>query len=314
MNDVMVSICCITYNQAKFLRETLQSFINQNVNFTYEIVISNDCSTDDTQTIIDSFKSGYPELIKDISPKSNLGMMRNFFYALNSCKGKYIAYCEGDDYWIDENKLQRQVDFLETNQDFGLVYTKVNQFSQKKNKITCFEIGKQTDFMDLLTVENPIPTLTSCFRREIYNNYIEEIKPENRDWNCGDFPLWLYISHYTKIKCMDDITGIYRVLPNSASHFKDPDKQIKDIKGTFDIRLFYSKYFNEKIEMNWDESSYYIPIYFNVGNRKKLVEYDKPISSKENKIIVFMAKFPIVFNIYRNIIRGKRWISRKLDR
>lgn len=135
MNKPLVSICCITYNHEQFIAQALDGFIMQQTNFDFEIVISDDCSKDSTQSIINSYKIQYPHLFKDISPKKNLGMMKNFKHTLESCTGKYIALCEGDDHWTDPLKLQKQVDFLEENEEY----------------VMCFH---KTEVNDLLTIDS----------------------------------------------------------------------------------------------------------------------------------------------------------------
>ena len=103
MNNPFVSICCITYNHEQFIAQALEGFVMQQTNFDFEIVISDDCSTDTTRAIIEKYKEKYPLLFKDVSPSKNLGTMANFKQTLEACAGKYIALCEGDDYWTDPN-------------------------------------------------------------------------------------------------------------------------------------------------------------------------------------------------------------------
>ena len=134
----LVSICCISYNHEKFISQCLDGFIIQKVDFPFEIVISDDCSTDNTKKIIDTYVSKYPTMFKVVSPSKNLGSIKNFFHALSKCTGKYIALCEGDDYWIDENKIQKQVDFMEQNPDVGLTYLKVKMLNNKQNESLVF--------------------------------------------------------------------------------------------------------------------------------------------------------------------------------
>ena len=158
----LVSICCITYNQEKYIAQCLDGFIIQKVDFSFEIVISDDCSTDNTKKIIDTYVSKYPAIFKDVSPSKNLGSTKNFYHVLEKASGKYIAYCEGDDYWIDENKLQMQVDFLETNPEYGICYTKAKQYIQSKQKFNKKSVGDAFDgFEDLLKNGNRIPSLTT---------------------------------------------------------------------------------------------------------------------------------------------------------
>lgn len=117
-----VSVCVITYNHEKYIKQSLDSILNQETKFNFEIIIGEDCSTDSTREIVLSYKEKFPEKIKLLLNPNNIGMIPNFINTLNSCSGKYIALCEGDDYWIDNNKLQKQVDFLEANLNYSLCF------------------------------------------------------------------------------------------------------------------------------------------------------------------------------------------------
>lgn len=117
-DDVTVSVTVMTYNHSKYLSQALDSILGQKVNFSYEIIIGDDASTDDTKEIINHYKNLYPELIKVVLHENNIGPSKNLYTINNVSSGKYIAVLEGDDYWIDENKLQKQIDFLESNVQF----------------------------------------------------------------------------------------------------------------------------------------------------------------------------------------------------
>ncbi|NLK82372.1 MAG: glycosyltransferase [Bacteroidales bacterium] len=124
MNKPLVSIFCVSYNHEQFIAQALDGFVMQKTNFDYEKVISDDCSTDNTKSIINEYIKKYPKLFKDVSPRKNLGMQKNWLHTLNACTGKYIALCEGDDYWTDANKLQKQVDFMEANDEYVMCFHK----------------------------------------------------------------------------------------------------------------------------------------------------------------------------------------------
>ena len=123
----LVSIICLTYNQAQYIRKTLEGFVMQKTNFPIEILIHDDASTDETADIIREYENKYPQIIKPIYQQENQYSKKvaiGATYIYPKVKGKYIALCEGDDYWIDPLKLQKQVDFLESHLDYALVYTR----------------------------------------------------------------------------------------------------------------------------------------------------------------------------------------------
>jgi len=113
----MLSVCMVTYNHEKWIARAIEGVLLQQTSFPIELIIGEDCSTDNTRRIIQSFSSEHPEIIKAFFNKNNLGLAENFSQLLNKCNGVYIAICEGDDFWTDPQKLQKQVDFLKQNPD-----------------------------------------------------------------------------------------------------------------------------------------------------------------------------------------------------
>src|ERR1700733_14979577 len=120
-----VSVFMITYNHEKYVEQAIKSIVTQKVNFDFELVIGEDFSTDNTLAICKKYSARYPDIIKLLPSDKNHGLMGNAVRTLNACTGKYIAMCEGDDYWCDPYKLQKQVDFLETNSDYTICFSKV---------------------------------------------------------------------------------------------------------------------------------------------------------------------------------------------
>lgn len=118
INDIAVSIAMVTYNHGKYIAQALESVLMQNVNFNYEIVIGEDCSPDDTQLVIQEYVEKYPNKIKAIFRTQNIGGRRNFNDIYKRCTGKYLIALEGDDYWLDPDKLQMQFDFLEAHPEY----------------------------------------------------------------------------------------------------------------------------------------------------------------------------------------------------
>jgi glycosyltransferase involved in cell wall biosynthesis len=118
-NQIMVSVCMITYNHEKYISQAIEGVIMQQTSFPIELIIGEDCSTDNTRKICIEYQKKYPEIIKLRLPESNIGIIHNFLETMLESKGKYIAICEGDDYWTDPLKLQRQIEFLKQNQEFS---------------------------------------------------------------------------------------------------------------------------------------------------------------------------------------------------
>jgi len=145
-NNVVVSIDTLSYNHAKYISQCLDGLLKQRTNFAFEILVCDDASTDDTAKLIHEYEEKYPNIVVplyQIENKYSKGIKMSATYQFPCAKGKYIAICEGDDYWIDENKLQMQVAFLETNPEYGICYTKVKQYIEKDKKIIRGDFGKK---------------------------------------------------------------------------------------------------------------------------------------------------------------------------
>lgn len=237
--DPLVSVAIITYNQEKFISQTLESILSQKHRCTYEIIIGDDCSTDRNREIIESYREKYPEIIKPIYNQNNLGLIKNYFNVMAQCRGKYIMQCAGDDWWLPE-KLSIQVDFMETHPDIGMCYGKAQTYIDGKKKYGK-KIGEKRESFESLLGGNTIPAVTACFRRDLLEKYLEDINPLGKDWLMEDYPLWLWFSHESKVYFINKVLASYRVLDESASHNSDIIKILRFKQGEADIKKFYYK-------------------------------------------------------------------------
>lgn len=219
-NSVVVSVLCATYNHKKYIAECLQGFVSQKTNFVFEVIIHDDASTDGTQEIIREYERKYPHLIKTIYQtenqySKNVKIYTNYIYPM--ARGKYFAMCEGDDYWTDPYKLQKQVEFLDQNLDYSLVYTNYAEYIQSKNEWGEPEgrISEGNVYEYLLKGWIRCRTMTICYRREIH----DKIPVLPKDFFTGDWLIFLTASLCGKFKYFPEETGVYRVLQESACHF-----------------------------------------------------------------------------------------------
>lgn len=239
----MVAVRCITYNHEPYLRQTLEGFVSQITDFPFVVIVHDDASKDKTAEIIREFSGKYPDMILPIFEEENQyskrdGTIRRIMdEAVMASGAKYVAICEGDDFWIDPHKLQKQVDFLESHPDYGLCCTGCFKF----------EDGKKEDFnlttLEDITIEdellkNQVATLTVLFRAHFLKDY-REMKIEQYRFPMGDYPLWLYIASKSKIKSLTDKTACYRILPESASHSTNLYKRFLFLLAYFEIQILY---------------------------------------------------------------------------
>jgi len=224
--------------------------------------LANDCSTDSTHAVIEEILESHPKrhLIKYTNHVKNLGMNANFEFALKHCIGEYIAICEGDDYWIDTLKLQKQVDFLDTHQDFILCYTNTSVVNSEGSIVVEKDIDSQKDTFTHSDMPIFVPTLTRVFR----NQHIKELSFKARIG--GDTYLLVWQSRFGKIKFLDDVTTCYRVheggMWNSQDDFGKLQHLILTRLACFDIvkndtlMRFYHQVFSLLIDVAKQGKSY----------------------------------------------------------
>lgn len=238
----LLAIRCLTYNHEPYIRQCLEGFVMQKTDFSFIAIVHDDASTDNTADIIREYAEKYPDIIKPIYETENqyskhdgsLGRIMNAAIPENV---KYVAMCEGDDYWIDPYKLQKQVDFLESNPEFGMVYGKVHTWLQEENKFGK-SFGKKAHTFEELVRYNTIPTLTVVLKYNLQQQYLDEIDPVTKNWKMGDYPMWLYISKVSKIGFIDEYLGTYRINTVSASHFKDRIGRLKFQMSALEIAAY----------------------------------------------------------------------------
>ena len=260
----MVSINMITYNHEPFIAQAIEGVVMQKTNFRIELVIGEDCSTDSTRKICEDYAIKYPEIIRLLPSEQNLGMSQNGIRTLRECKGKYIALLDGDDYWTDPLKLQKQVDFLEANPDYAICFHEVNllQDGMIKEDTMTAAVPETTNITDLAK-GNYMHTCSVVYR----NNLFAELPEYFNKAPVGDYFLHLLNARYGDIKCVDEIMGVYRVHGTSAWSSKTQKEQeslwvpfLENIKPNFDKEVqdvlntqiaFYTKS-DEKKNFVWD--------------------------------------------------------------
>lgn len=232
----LVSILCLTYNHSKYIRETLDSFLSQDADFLFEIIVHDDASTDNTQEIIKEYQKKHPKIIRTILQNENQRSKGGnvFANAYDISRGKYIAYCEGDDYWGDTRKLAIQVGFLENNPRYVMTYSDcVPVFEdgvniRKINAATCDLTSKQ------LKHAPPIHSLTVCFRRVL------EIPKELGFVEYGDLFLWSLLADYGDGKYINNFEPCrYRVHNGGIHSLKSRHRKYEMIVITFALMARY---------------------------------------------------------------------------
>lgn len=316
--DIKVSVVCLTYNHKKYIRQCLDGFVNQQTNFKYEVIIHDDASTDGTQDIIREYEEKYPDIIKPVYQTENQyskGIKKiTIKYVYPKATGKYLAFCEGDDFWTDPLKLQKQFDCLEThpeanmcvhtvqaiNEDGSLIY-KTYPSSPFESKILL-----SNDFFKIALNEYAFQTSSYFLRKNEYEKYIVENPEFVQIAPTGDWPMQLYFGNSGSVAYINQAMSCYRL--NASGSFtstmsnNDFSKQLNYYNGLIDMIELFNVYSDRKYNTSCFDfinriNGYKYRLFVDSKNyqnvvNKKYYKYFKDESFKDKFSIIINAYFP----------------------
>lgn len=245
----LVSIRCMVYNHEKYIEQCLDGFLKQITNFPFEVIVHDDCSTDNSAKIIREYEKMFPSIVKPIYEKENQYSKGNevlFSIIMPRMSGVFIAFCEGDDYWIDEHKLQKQVDYMLEHVECGLCFTDYNILYNNKNKLVTSVLKEhgnqyQSDYTleEWIIKAGYVGPMTWLYRKDVFESY-KSIKSVD-----GTFVQFAHFLAVSKVYCMKkETTAVYRVLEESASHSKNIERVYARSKDLYNLKLEMIKRYN----------------------------------------------------------------------
>ena len=267
-----LNICMITYNHQDYITDAIEGILKQKTNFLWKLVIGEDFSTDNTRNICLDYATKYPDKITLITSSANVGMQQNFLRTYKACDAEYIAFCEGDDYWTDPLKLQKQVDFLMANTNysgcFHNVLLKIERDGAGSERIQHNSLAKDT--FNTEDVLGPWFIASPSF---VFVNYPDFKLP---DWffNCqyGDLPFMLLLSLRGDFKYLDEVMGVYRLHENGMSNVhKSYDKimVMVYIYSSFDIHTHFKYHSTVRNAVKFEVDQHIPPKEITTGTKQK---------------------------------------------
>ena len=251
-----ISVCCITFNHEKYIEEALHGFLMQQTKVPFEILIHDDASTDSTQEILKGYQAKYPNLIFGIYQTENQwskGVKRiNPDFNFSRAKGKYIAMCEGDDFWTDPFKLQKQYEYLEANPDCSVCFTATTLYQDKNPEKSEIYRPKKVNVDTIFTIEETIwkpgnfmTTVSMFFRTE----YVKQLPEWVMEAPVGDMPLSLYLGTKGDYGYINDVTCSYRLMASGSwSANKDFERRRKIVQGLLKTMRDFNEFTNYKYD------------------------------------------------------------------
>jgi len=321
----LVSVHMITYNHEKFIAQAIEGVLMQKTDFPFELIIGEDCSTDRTREIVVDYANRYPEIIKPILHEKNVGAKANSKSVREACTGKYVAVCEGDDYWIDPLKLQKQVDFMESHPNFSMCFHRAKKVDVQGKELGTFWPKKSwskrvTGILDLLN-ENYISTQTVLYRNYPKANSHKSKLSDGLFF--GDWALHFVNAEKGDIFFFDEVMAAYRVTDQGATNSTPIEQKATDIIEFYErIRTYFGDRISEVI-LNNCRNRYVANLASMAaaeGNfelaRELLNRVKKEAQSTDTKTRITIAKAQIAVNLpklYSALRYSKQWLIKKLN-
>ncbi len=249
----IVSVIMTTYNHSRFIAQAIDSVLSQKTNFPIELIIGEDCSTDNTRQICLDYQQKDPTIIRLFLPEENVGFLRNYGQLLKLCRGKYIAIISGDDYWCDSTKLQKQYDCLEQKEGYGFVRTLGYELrGDKLTKTNGGHIDKEGDVREI-AVFGPLGFASSAFFERELLQYFDTEELIRRGITMEDYPMNAIFSHHTKFALIRERMVVYRILGVSVSHSTSFRKKMNFIIGYHEARKYIKDLYQDEVPWTYDD-------------------------------------------------------------
>lgn len=313
-NEILVSIICNTYNHEKYIVDALESFLMQRTSFNYEILVHDDASTDKTPEIIRRYEIKYPNIVKPLYQTENkyskkINISTNYQYP--RAKGKFYAICEGDDYWTDPYKLQKQVDYMELNQNCSLcvhaAYTVNAETKDRCGEVRPYQKSKLCTVTEVIEGGGGLfPTNSMMFKVNkkcgLPEFYVKA--------PVGDYPLCIYLSTIGDIYYIDEFMSEYRVNSSSSWSIRIRDKQkryyfYKEFLDMLDsIDSYTNGLYNNSIKKLKKEYEFNLAV---LENRIKIIkqykyrDFYKKLSKKHRIKIYLEVYIPYIMKTYEKV-------------
>lgn len=286
MQNPVISVVVICYNQEQTIGRTLDSILAQKTDFPFEIIIGEDASpNDNTRAVCENYAARYPNIIRLLDKTENKGLLKNYADCLYVSRGQYIATCTGDDWWHNPDKLQLQVSYLEANPDYGVVHTDADIYNTTNQQTFSFQYPRncpEGNVSEKMFKINFIYAISVLFRRDLlqYANFEEWI---NLGFVAEDHAMWLAFAPHTFFHYIPISTITYSSSPESASRSESLDKRLKFIKGICRIQLYF-------YEIQKPKSPSYQSL---LSFQKKWLIHEILVKKDYSKLKVYKASFII---------------------
>lgn len=309
---ILISTIIPSYNRANTVGETIESILAQNVDADMEIVIGDDCSTDNVREVLLAYKEKYPDIIRLVFHEQNVGLGANWATCVKACKGKYICNCDNDDYWHNPNKLQIQLDYMEGHPECNICIT-----NHRTHNRTTGEIRECTAEIDHSDIQQSIwggarfCNATIMYRADFMKAHLDLDEFIHRRLSLQDWPVWVILTAYTDIEVLPESTATFGVETVSITRPNSVKSLAKRYEKDKDVCRYLGELFPERFPFSDEEWNRYVAgrlvsKAYDVNDYRSARIYVKRHPSGLSKIKTYCAYTWLTFQLFRLIKKIKK--------
>jgi len=318
-SEVLVSVLCLAYNHEKYIRQTLEGFVMQKTDFRYEVIVHDDASTDETARIIREYAEKYPELITAIYQKENqrsqkISIWKN--HVNHRIRGRYVALCEGDDYWTSEEKLQKQVRTMENNPSCAMCVHKIQEVKADGSPTPVFRPSAEiqegiVDLQQFLYIRHRYPFQTASYfmLTDLWLQFTNDPPPFKKVISVGDEPMLLFMAAHGDIYYLQECMSAYRTFSEgswSASNKRDYRKRQKKVQDTYHMMQLFAEFTNHQYDyrLDWYEAhALWVAEEYRTLAGKEKRHLLKQLTFKNQVFALLSAYFPFFGTIRKTMLK-----------
>ena len=314
-NNILISVIIPSYNRSNTVGQTIESIVSQKVNANIEIVIGDDCSTDNAREVLLEYKEKYPDIIRLFFWDENMGLGANWASCVKECRGKYICNCDNDDYWHNPNKLQLQLDYMEANPTSNILIT-----NHRTHNRTTGEILEHKAKIDHSDIQQSMwggcsfCNATIMYRADFMKAHLDLDEFIKRRLSLQDWPAWVILTAYTDIDEIPVSTATFGIETVSITRPDSYERLEKRYEGDAMVYEYLCELFPEKFPFDrkgWEEYAYgqLLAMAYRMGDYKGAKRYAKLVGGRSIKVIC--SKCCVTFYLFVLFKRMKNWSQSK---
>ena len=303
-NKTLISVIIPSYNRANTVGETIDSIVAQNVDADIEIVIGDDCSTDNAREVLEQYRQKYPDIIRLFLREQNMGLGANWAQCVKDCRGEFICNCDNDDYWHNPNKLQLQLDYMRAHPECNILITNHRTHNRSTGEIReCKANIDHTDIQQSMWGGAQFCNATIMYRADFMNSHLDLDEFIKRRLSLQDWPAWVILTAYTDIDVLPESTATFGIETVSITRPDSVERLAKRYQGDKEVCRYLGELFPEKFpfdDADWElyANGRLCAKAFDVDDFESAKKYGKECTGV-GRIKRLCSQNKILFEIYR---------------